>query len=311
MLLHSIADLAKLDTAKQYDLAFYASGFEQRSCYIARKLGQQAAKRNMVFGFSEHRDVLSRRNNDRFFEDEFGCAPVLASEHSDDTKIYEHLRGTVNGSLSEIRILVDYSVMTRSWYASILNWLRLANGNAEVIVDFIYVHGNYLSEYDPLQITEVSSVDGFEGIIGGKNKTTAFFGLGFDKYATLAVYERIEPDDLICFIASKGAESRLADRVRSQNREILAMARREAYLPLGSVEEQFRVICEYLEGADTRNQLALVPMGPKPLCLAALLACLRYRGATCLYAKGKRGVPVDVEARDDLTATRVRFTASQ
>ena len=291
----------------QYHLAFFASGFEKRSTFVASKLEVDVANEYLILGFSEHKDTLSRRDNDKFFFDKFKQSPLIPNPASDDLAIFRKLNSVLSTATEDVRVLVDYSVMTRSWYGSILNWLRLASGKFSFVIDFVYSHGTYLAEFDPLQIQDIASVDGFEGVVGGKHRTSAFLGLGFDKYATLAVYERIEPDELICFVVGDRENPSMAQQVREDNEALIALARATISLPISSVEEQFRILCEYAADTDKQSQIAFVPMGPKPLCLASLLACVKYRGATCLHAKGIRGRPVDVVANGQLTVTRVAF----
>jgi hypothetical protein len=56
------------------------------------------------------------------------------------------------------------------------------------------------------------------------------------------------------------------------------------------------------------SNIILIPMGPKPHVLAAMLLCLRFeKEMTCLRVRGKREPRVDVEAEGHIVATRVYF----
>ena len=243
----SLTDLAVESCRDRYDLAIFASGFEARATALAEQLGNEVARDIVVLGFRTQRGILSRQRNDAFYSSVIGVSPVIPEANQDDLVIFEALERVCEATTGPIRILVDYSVMTRSWYAAALNWLRLSSRTSTVTVDFVYAQGSYQGSHDPLQITDISAIDGFEGVVSGKRNTSALFCLGFDKYATLAVHERIEPEEFTCFIVTNGRDFPVLPDISGQNASLIAMSgQSEVVLPLASVSEQFRVICEYL-----------------------------------------------------------------
>jgi len=55
--------------------------------------------------------------------------------------------------------------------------------------------------------------------------------------------------------------------------------------------------------------LTLVPMGPKPHVLAAILLAMRFKEVNCLRVGYRRQDPEDVGTTGDIVATRVEFIA--
>ncbi len=306
---HSVEMLSWLPKGpKYYDLAVFSSGFEARSTHVAKLVGNGAANSNVVLGFRDGATLLSREENDKYFQHAMGSAVEVPLGGQDERCIFEKLEALArlaNGK--PIRLLVDYSVMTRVWYGAILTWARFSEYHAPLEIDFVYSYGRYLSEFQPLSISEIVSFPGFEGISGGFRNTAAIFGLGYDKYATLAVYDRLEPDSVYCCVAQKTDDDPDSVRVLTENAVILEAATKTFTLPLGDLSAAFRLMCEQVVLLDQTNHIVVVPMGPKTHVLVTLLVALRMPRITCLHAKGTRVEPVQVEAQGDLSIARVTF----
>lgn len=309
MRFHSVEMLDELPSGPRfYDLGAFASGFEARSIHVAQLVGPELASSNVVLGFRDGVGVLSRDENDHYFAQNFGVAvevPKIGEDEHCLSKRLEALLKLANGKA--IRIFVDYSVMTRAWYGALLTWARFSDYSAPLEIDFVYAYGKYLTDFSALGISEIVSLPGFEGVSGGYRSTAAIFGLGFDKYATLAVYDRLEPDSVYCCVAQASETDPNALRVLEENSVILEAAVKTFPLPLGDLDSAFRLMCEHVALLDQANHIVMVPMGPKTHVLATLLVALRMPTITCLHAKGTRSKPVQVQALGDLSISRVRF----
>jgi hypothetical protein len=292
-----------------YDVYFFASGFEQRSTFVFESSPGFSAPL-VVLGFSDHLDTLNRKFNDNIFMSR-GHAPVIAESSTGYEKIIQTALQQAASAISmarPIRIFVDYSVMTRSWYGYILTWIKYSAACAGAQVDFFYSHGCYEKDFEELHIRELSSVPGFEGACAGARRTVALFGLGFDKYATLAVYDQIEPDSVVCFIAQDRVDDPHAEKVLSANNEILNMANGlPVRAPLSDVQEVFRLLYEQVMLFDASDEVVVVPMGPKTHVLTSLFLAQVVPRVTCLHALGDRFNPVPVSATGKVSATRAIY----
>jgi hypothetical protein len=313
--LQSIAPIS-LPTAQFpiYDAAFFASGFEARSTHLAQLTEEARTQVKYVLGFPEAFDVHSRELNDEFFKSKFSIAPLILDRSSADRSIFDLLQLAERqcaASDGVLRILVDYSVMTRAWYGAILSWARYGAAVAkEVHLDFFYSHGRYEGDFFPLRIAQIYSISGFEGLSVGTRTTTALFGLGFDKYATMAVYDRIEPEDVICFVSQQGPDDPHAARVLEQNREIISSSGRAAVpLPLAAVSTIHRIFAAHVQSIGRDKEVVIVPMGPKPHVLAALLVSQTMPWVTSLHVMGRRDKPVQVQATGHVSGTRIVYSA--
>jgi hypothetical protein len=312
MLFHSVEMLDALPSeTKYYDIAAFASGFEARSTHLAKLIGRDAANSNIVLGFRDGLTILSREANDQAFLKELGVTvevPLLGEDEHYLCSRLDALVQLANGK--PLKLLIDYSVMTRAWYGALLTWARFSEYQGMLEIDFVYTYGEYQSEFNPLSISEIVSLPGFEGVSGGFRSTAAIFGLGYDKYATLAVYDRLEADIVYCCIAQRSAQDPNSEKVSKDNAVIIDAATKTFVLPLGDLSSAFRLMCEHVLLLDQNNHIVMVPMGPKTHVLVTLLVALRMPWITCLHAKGTRAEPVQVEATGELSIARVRFQPS-
>lgn len=307
MNLSSVSQISALGIDPEgYDLAIFASGFERRATFFAKIFEKPLSKRTFVWGFDTDTDVLSRKDNDTYFANAFGIPPIPLHGATQEQQIFMMLRRLLQESEGPIRIFVDYTVMTRTWYGAILAYLNSCTYSSRVTIDFAYAIGRYSAPYQPLQIEDVNSISGFEGHVAGMRRSFSIFGLGFDKYATLAVLDRLEPDLVTCIVAWDIDSDVNSGKTLEDNKEILSNSRR-IILPLEDVEATFRTISENLTAVEPVYQTSLVPMGPKTHVLACLLAASRMRQASCLHARGRRAVQIEVSPSGRSSVCRVTY----
>lgn len=308
MRLSSIKDKEfKEVTNDYYDLAIFASGYESRCQFVSSRLPKSQISQVLVLGFEFIGNSKLRANSDNHFQEKWGKKPHILNS-SNEIAIYSLLNEVTNNSSSALtRILIDYSSMSRTWYAAILNWFRFKNFDHDVHVDLVYSPGAYSSDFSPIAVESILPLPGCEGSSGTITRSIAIFGLGFEGMAPLCVLDKLQPDEIFTYLASPGANDNCPTIARNKNQELIGMAKETLELPLASIEITFvklaEVISPYLKIAD----ITLVPMGPKPHVLAAILLAIRFDQVTCLHVNGKTKNAVDVAATNDTIVTRLTF----
>lgn len=291
-----------------YSWGLFASGFEKRSTYVPSIIDQRTLRGRVALGFSEGLTLLSRPDNDKFFAEQLDIPVIIPPGNEYDEFILSELdKLLATGGNEKVSILVDYSVMTRAWYGLILNWARFASHTKPIEIDFVYANGRYMGEFDPLSISDIVALPGFEGISAGMRSTVAIFSLGFDKYATLAVYDRLEPDNLICCVADQSDDPSMALKALKVNEELCEAASRVLKLPLEDLTVAFSILSDNITVQEQTSHIVVVTLGPKPHVLASLLTSLRIPRITCLHARGVRATPLQIEAAGPINVARVTF----
>ncbi|HEX5735702.1 MAG TPA: hypothetical protein VF131_22940 [Blastocatellia bacterium] len=311
MKLYRVSDIQVSEVLeKMYDLALFASGYEERCTHIARRLAKERIANTIVLGFKEINHNEQRFKNDLYFA-EFWSNKQVELSTNDDGAIYTSIQQVARHSVDKLHILVDYSSMSRLWYAGVLNWARFALGIKEIIIDFVYAVGDHSHFGSPMVITDFLCIPGCEGGAVPIYKSVAVFGLGFEGLAALCVLDRLEPDEVYVYLANPAAYAEYTQKTESQNIELINQARAKLELPLTSVENTFRHLAELISPHRSKADITFIPMGPKPHVLAAILLSLRFEEVACLRVSGKRDKPEDVGTTGEIVATRVHFKIRQ
>jgi hypothetical protein len=295
--MRSLSQVWDLDRAslmtRSYDVAIFASGYESRARAFARMYPRQRPSRVLVYGFSECQDHPSRLKNDDFFEREFGVKPVLAHENGPRviSRDIETLAANVN---DRMRILVDISSMSRSWYADLINWARFSAGPKVIELDFVYFAGEYPHAYPSRIVSKTTSLFGFEGRSDTQLETVALIGLGYDCITPHAILEDLQPEVKLAFIAGAGDEAALLRALSVNAHTIEELDAPIVILPLLSVEAAYRNLLEMAAPHIGVRNIVFITLGPKTHVLAALLVSVRSPEIACLHVRGRSEKPVDV-----------------
>ena len=309
MTIDRIADLGLEDVVdKEYDLALLASGYERRCTHIPEKLREALISKTVVLGFRDVADEMVRKQNDEYFDKNWKKEPITVGAN-DDAAIYAQLAETIPADKENLQIVVDYSSMSRLWYAALLNWARYACQAKSLTIDFLYSVGRYPEEIAPMVIEDMLSVPGCEGAALPQAKSVAVFGLGFYGYAALCVLDRLEADDVFAFLAAPAYSLTYGAKIRQANKDLIEdyHTKMVLELPLGSVETAYRYLSELITPFRPTAEIVLVPMGPKPHVLASILVAMKFPDVACLRISARRERPEEVDAEGSIVATRVTF----
>lgn len=293
----------------KYDLALFACGYEERCTAIPRKLNKENISVPVVIGFSEEPYGDQRIINDNYFMQEWTTDINLASSN-DEQKLYEVLNNNLDLSKQELRILVDYSSMSRLWYAGILNWTKYVSGPTKIYIDLLYAPGLHKEKVTPTVINNILSIPGCEGSATALFKTIAVFGLGFDSHAALCVLDRLEPDMFYTYLAAPTIFDDYPKYVYKINSELIADAKKTLELPLFSVEQTYVNLAEIVSLHKSEADIVFIPMGPKPHVLASILLSMKFGEVTCLRVSTIDGHKNNIIPTGQIIATSLVFNSN-
>lgn len=292
-------------TSTQYDLVIFACGYESRCTSISSMLDINHVKKALIFGFEYIGVNQLRTDNDNHFINKWGVSPKLISSEN-DMVVYETLNAEVTEGVP-YRILVDYSSMSRTWYAAILNWVRFNEFGKDIILDFVYSTGSYLNDFSPIAVKSILPLPGCEGSSGITTKSIAIFGLGFEGLAPLCVLDKLQPDVIFTYMASPAVNVEYPEKTKDKNKELITRAKENFEFPLTSVGITFTKLVEVVSPYLGAGDITLIPMGPKPHVLAAIILAIRFDQITCLHVNGRSKAPEDVISSGNFIATQLTF----
>jgi hypothetical protein len=309
MQLYDVKDMDLQNVGQyHYDLAMFASGYEERCTAIPKLFNPSQIENAVVIGFTEENADQQRVINDKYFIANW-VEKISISSSNDDREIYNILNTIFENSSNRktIHILVDYSSMSRLWYAGVLNWAKFFSKADELRIDMLYAPGVHREKISPMVINDILSIPGCEGSATSLFQSIAVFGLGFDSYAALCVLDRIEPDYYYTYLASPTIFPDYPEIVMKKNDDIIRSARNTLSLPLFSVEQTYNALGEIVSLHKDEADIIFVPMGPKPHVLASILLAMKFREITCLRVSSSDGSKTNIKAAEHVVGSRIFF----
>jgi hypothetical protein len=286
-------------------LMIVASGYEARATEWAdetiKRMPPSHKATYLVIGFRDLPQALSRPRNDRFYHDQNLEQTLYASDERD--RLLGYLRERVGAFLVDsesapIEVHIDYSCMPRLWYCNLPLLLEESLRECDRGY-FWYTPGEYPnSDYPTAGVEDFHVFSGKPSLSFGVR--THLFGLGFDRVRSQAIWSIIDPQRLVCFYADPAAKAEYVNRVKMDNKNVLAAASQTFTVPIEDFVFTYSRIAAIAMEYRAFGDVILVPDGPKPLILAASLVPLRLTapGVTCFHVARRKPEdfnPVDVK----------------
>lgn len=272
-----LSDVSKVE----FDLIVGASGYESRATFIPSELQNLgvAATRKVALTFPD-RVTLSRPANDAQFA-QLGYTITPADGNSPAV-----IQAVLRDTLSEVgrrtwNILIDYTSMTRVWYAGVLDLLRSSPiGCDELNVYFTYAPSEFSAPVESAPNAHVEPIPGFAGLALPDRQTALIIGLGYERDRAIGLTEYVEPAEIFAFYADPPLDQRFLDAVLENNSDFLARLGEERTFtyPLDDLRvtaAKLSSLCGIL--TESGYRVILAPLGPKPFAFLCFLLAAQYR----------------------------------
>ena len=264
---------------KKFDYFIAASGYENRCSYLIDTIGVNATHK-LVLAFDDKKDFLYRPKNDSIFSNA-GFDFIMESAHKKDN-LFVLLSDIcrVSFGLEKVSILVDYSCMSKVWYAGVLNFFisnELNIGNLEIY--FSYTSAEFSEPRMPEAKFLHTTPKGLlkANVRSGKPRAL-ILGLGYEKFLTTRLIESFEYKEVFAFYSDPAFDNRYAERVMKNNRKILkSMFPDHVYkYPIDNMKETDRLLTSLTLKLRLEYHVAILPAGPKPITLSSANTKIRF-----------------------------------
>jgi hypothetical protein len=293
---------------KQFDIFIAASGYEQRGVHCIRTFAVDRIPKRTAFGFSD-RITSQRQDNDREFER--AGIPVLVADGDSG----EVLRQWLASAFSEFnsnptRILVDYSSMTRTWYAAIIESILTSETNHQIECVFSYSVSEFTAPRYRSSNASVGPIPHFCSLGAPDKPSALMIGLGYEEERALGLVEYLDPAYTCAFYTDPAIDQRFRDAVLANNEAFLTKLPRERLYPypvadLQRTGDMLNSVCRALL-EDYR--VILAPLGMKPFSLLCLLLATKLPEADVWrVTAGTKTAPVDRRAAGPVLALQAMF----
>lgn len=298
-----------------YEWLILAIGVESRTRFVIEKLLESGVNINNVLILS-YQDFTNQSAIDQsvasvkaLFADK--GIPVLDEKlETDSKKSVWQLLNTHLVDMEDKHILVDYSAMSRAWYASILYWFKQKTlKEHQTFLYFLYAIGKYSRDVAEKEVVikKIEVVPGCEGGNYRHDKTIAIFGLGFYGYMSLCACEQIEPDEIYTLSTKEDPVDGFSIKDCMGNKELIESANKNFRIPVSSVVQAYNCLSEIANTHIAKgDEVILVPMGPKPQVLASILVSFS-NPSVCTLRVRHEDYSSEIEASGRIILTRIRF----
>lgn len=295
--------------SKTYDCFIVGVGNESRIDFVLKQLIDKKVKIGKILALyypniNDHRRAVVDEQLKKFPQESVVEETV---ESDGEQKIYELLRNNFSED-GKVSILIDYSSMSRVWYAAIILWFR-ESGSLLPSLTFIYSEGKYTGGIANKEVVigDIRTVPGCEGEAYKHGRTASILGLGFYGYMSLCVCEQMEPDIIYTILTTENPVEGFDIANQEGNKELISRAEECFRLPLLSVESAYRCMMDIAtQHLSENDEVTIVPMGPKPHVLAAILAALTDRRICTLRVKHD-DYEEDIQPSGAIISTEVKF----
>lgn len=296
-------------TNEEYDLAIFSCGYEERCIEVPSKISNENVNRVLIISFDQHLTDVMRESNTEFFDTEWSESQLLNITQDNITSVYSTIKSIVEGIDGDIvKVLIDYTSMSRSWYAAILNYL-IKFSEKEVIIDLTYANGIYHDENLNVELGELKVIPGCEGISLTKKQNAAIFTLGFDRYGPLRLFNILNPNRCFGIMASPAASYQYEDLCLEKNKDFILHhldgEKNLIKLPINSISLCYEHMSQMIMPLQSGFNVSIIPFGPKPHILASILCSFNFPNVTCMYSEYLRKTTTKVQASGEIVISRV------
>jgi hypothetical protein len=296
--------------SSKYDLAFFSLGYEERCLEVPSILEQSKVKKTIILEYNEHKNDSTRMDVNSFYKEYWPKSVRVEKSHSDASDIYNEIIKAISDQPIDtpLRVLIDYTSMSRVWYSSILNILT-KHIDIPSIIDFTYTNGYYHDVNLNVELGDLKIIPGCEGSALTKKDTAAIFMLGFDKNGPRRLFNTIDPSKCYGVIASPAASHEYVGKSIDENRQFidhhLGGEANLLHLPINSLSICYEQLLQVINPLLDKFNVTIIPFGPKPHILAAILCGMNHNSVTCMYSEYIRQTTSRVESRGEITISRV------
>lgn len=285
-----------------------ASGYETRATHLLRSLDPSRIRTKIAFGFRD-RITSEREDNDRVLKR--AGIPVRDALGDSGDEI-EHLTRDAVSSTSDdpTAIIVDYSSMTRIWYAAILDAILKIQNKRTLEVFFSYSPAVFSEPHNALPNDSVGPIRGFCGLDDPNKPSALVIGLGYERDRALALLEYVDPAVCYLFYTDPAFDSRYRDAVVSNNADLIAAIPPERIYrhPFHDMQHTGNLMLSLYQGLRDEHRVIFAPLGIKPFSLLSLLLGAHYQDIDVWrVTSGTKSAPQDRKALGPVLVLKATF----
>lgn len=263
---------------EKIDVLIAACGTETRSRYLFQ-LSHFSAKQKIALFFIEREKDESYKENENYFRNHgFTCYELTSSASGEIMAVLDTI--CKDTGAENIKLLVDYSSMTKMWYGTIISYFafnELSYNN--LIVYFSYTPEHFFPDQAKRKLLPKPEPVAFNRPSVNDEKPLAIIiGLGYDEAKVNFLCDFFKPNDVYFFLPNPSFDDNYTQMSRINNRNVLANVHSSHLFnyPAKNLEEIDSKLTSLCLSLRLKHRVIMASLGPKTFSLASFLLNARY-----------------------------------
>ena len=258
------------------DAVIAASGYEARATHAITTLELPPTSSRVAFGF-EDRISQQRKTNDAILTS--AEVKIVTMDGNSSAAIRNYVSALISQSNSDRpQLFVDYSSMTRAWYAGIIEAIMSIKEKKSVSCIFSYSPAAFTPPSHPSPNAIVGPIAGFCGLDVPEKPSALVIGLGYERERALGIFEYSDPAVAFAFYTDPALDDRYTSCVVRNNAPLLhSLGRANVFRhPLTDLQRISSLLGSLYSALTDEYRVVLAPLGIKPFSLICLLLASRF-----------------------------------
>ena len=298
--------------SQKIDLFVGASGYESRAVYACSRLDLSVVKARVAFGFAD-RKTPQRQQNDEIFKR--ANVEIVSTSGDSCQLVREYLQKSFEAlEWDNVRVFVDYTSMTRSWYAGAIEALESVRNKKCRECIFSYSPAIFTSPREATPNSLVGPLPGFCGLDVPDKPSALIIGLGYERDRSLGLFQYVDPAVSFAFYTDPVLDPKFLDVVKSNNATLLSiLPKSNIYThPLSDLQRTGDLLLSLCAALRDDYRVILAPLGVKPFSLICLLLARRFRDLDVWrVSPGTKSPPQEREALGCLLMLKTVFVSEE
>jgi hypothetical protein len=291
-----------------------ACGYEGRGPHAAKALLRDGgAVKKLAFGFAEHK-VPSRIAVDEEFR-RLGFDIVDDVPSGSGVRLATAVRDIVKKASGAVKLVIDYSCMTKMWYAAIIRELfDTRRENISVEVYFVYSPARFASPGPPGVNKVAGAISGFGHLRSPLLPTALLLGLGYEPVRAMGLRDYVDPELTMAFYTDPALDERYQAAVMRSNTGLLTTLPTKFRFRYGVADLDYTnaLLRNVALGLIRQYRVIIAPLGPKPFCLLSLILSAECSAIDVWRVSvGEEITPQERDAAGPLLILRVLFVPAR
>ena len=285
MILKQIYNINPEDITDVYDVFIGVAGIEPRSYHLLMD--------KTFANIAEKYYVIPYDGSPNFPPDyPKGKVEVVENAHLLDNPIWGIVEDFLIKKPQKLKIVIDYSSMTRVWYGSFLKSCQDYQGKCTLEILFAYNMAEPESPSSKMDF-DFSSMPGYLHINRPNKPVALIIGLGYEDGRAYSLKDYFDAEVIYLFRTSKSWSEQYYQLVGKNNEHLLDRLPDDKVIEysLDDVSAAYKKLEDLCYDLEQKYRIIIAPCGPKPFTLITLLTFLRHKSVNVWRIKNIGDTP--------------------